>query len=227
MSTRGCFGVQVNGRRHFIWSDNDSYPDALGQWLVQQIREADLPSWKRQAEWLRPTASDSELSQDEIDHILKWLNGHSVTLTKDDAESIAAIAPCWMCFDGRDLAEMVEPCLRHEPRRFWRLVWGNLGVLLSLGLYPPARLDWIRGPFCEWVYVLDLDRTKFRVGRRPAADDSRRDLDGKEAGPQNDPRFHFLASFPAAAIPGDWLEIACRRWEEDTDTASAGVILAS
>ena len=215
MAAQGCFGVCVSNRRHLIWSDDDSHPDALGHWLVHQIRDADLLIWKEQAKRLRPTASDSTLTADERYDVLKWLTHHKMKLKENRWDMVTLTRACWEHFSGQQFADVLEPCLRTEPRRFWRMLWGNLGMLLSLGLYPAAKSDHICDPSCEWVHILDFDDEKFHVGKTVPAEDHHGTIPGVKIWTPKSPGFHFFASFPATSIPRNWLEIAHDNWEQE------------
>ena len=46
MSTRGTFGFRINGQTYAFYSGSDSYPDALGEFMIKYIKKTGLKSNK-------------------------------------------------------------------------------------------------------------------------------------------------------------------------------------
>ena len=214
MSTRGCFGFRIGRDQHMLPSWHDSYPEGLGEYIVSQVRDADLDTWARLAQRLRPTEHEDRLTDGELQHIKQWLTLRlevGLSYDPDETEAITINVGPDMVFsdiDLRRLVELIGPGLSARPHYFWGMLWGDCRATLSLGLYPRLRGSFISSPFCEWVYVVNFNTKEFVVGKgcyefvEFLARPSDQEVDGC---------INSIASFPLDAIPHDWKSIVEER----------------
>jgi hypothetical protein len=191
--------------------------------LVEQIRVADLSLWRSKAQGLEPTAERDTLTRSEIEKITRWLEENleaqlpSLSDGQSEENEVSLFPQEWNQICSRDLSRALECCLEHAPARFWALLEGNLEQLLSLGLCPSASIGFLTGPFCEWVYIVDLDSSTFRVGigmNESAEEQSQEDGNqptGEACG------FEEIVSFPLDKIPDDWILQVRRCTDSDSE----------
>lgn len=214
MSTMGCIGVRVNGETSLMLVSWDSYPSGLGRRLVRQVQAADLRRWKEAALRLRPTerlcGPDFRLTEDEVRYITSWVARNVTVETSIDTEEDEMVTAYHetdqgLFESGDELANVLEPTLRHDPGRFFDAIAGRLNAILELGLFPRLSAGFLRTPLCEWMYFIDLDEGVFIVGG-PSYNgaewlNSRSDV---WADSDHDIVYREFARFPFDDIPQDW-----------------------
>lgn len=215
MSTRGCIGILIDGHTHLVYNHFDSGPEGLGRRVVAQIRDADLDRWKEAARALRPTEKlygpSFQLTDDEVGHIVSWV-AHNVTVEafiapEDDSSVILRRSrpDQGLIESGRELALILEASLRHDPCAFFDAIEGRIGAMLAMGLLPDLSFNFLKSPFCEWAYLIDLDRGLFIVGTgNYGPSDEHQDLNVWAESADETGEIRQYASFPLAAIPQDW-----------------------
>ena len=155
MGTRGAWGFVLAGQEKIMYNHYDSYPDGLGQQLLDWLRGAlGLPSTVEERlialdKGEKPTvdpAKETKLRQRVM--ALSAVPDREPTYAeqvKYEAYSDADVST------GRDWYSV----LRHTQ--------GDPAKVLEAGLYEP-NLDFpLDSLFCEWGYVIDLDMRQFEV----------------------------------------------------------------
>ena len=220
MSTNGSIGICIKGNTHWIYNHFDSYPSGLGQRLVSQIKVADIAWWREAASELCPTVHwygpDFTLAEDEISHITTWIKEKvDVTTSIETDKGASWLRVCepqegeGLFESGEELALAIEPTLRHDAAAFFNAIAGKLNAILALGLFPKLSPRFVESAWCEWVYLVDLDNSLFRVCSN--VNDEKKWLDNERTGIWSEPvdytvELHEYASFPLDAIPDDWEE---------------------
>jgi hypothetical protein len=195
-----------------VW--HDAYPEDLGETIVSQIREADMARWAVQARRLEPAVDEDHLNQAQLKQIGRWIEQRSEMVFDlrgqagpSDSGLVWVTDPLpheSLCVSGGDLAGLLLPSIQAEPLNFWRLLWGNCGAILDLGLYPPSPGSFISSPHCEWFYLINFNTQEFVVGTGDyepeefLARRSKQDVQG---------RVRTIAAFPLEAISEDWVSL--------------------
>lgn len=133
MSTRGIIGVVIDGVEKITYNHSDSYPTWLGVHTLKWLRDADLQAVADQARALRVVSEDEKPTAEDIAALAPWTN-LSVSTGKTDE---------WYCL------------LRGSQ--------GILAEILACGYLEDGVSFAADSLFCEWGYVLDLDRAVFQV----------------------------------------------------------------
>lgn len=131
MGTRGAFGFRLNGEDKITYNHFDSYPDGLGNSVVDFARTAvqDLPGLKAKVSALRLVDSNTPPTDADIEACQKAGTvdlGVSNQSTSD-----------WYCL------------LRHAQ--------GELEKYLEVGLMVDNQDFMADSLFCEYAYVINLD----------------------------------------------------------------------
>jgi hypothetical protein len=232
MSTRGCIGIRTGGVTHFVFHRHDSHPSCLGQELVSQIECADLSCWKCYAHRMRVTdrwyGPDFALSPNEIAATTEWLEGNTaITMCVNpdvEAEGENLISVPDDCCErdtiatGMEFATLVRTTLHNDPAIFFGFLCPKIGALLHLGLLPRVSPAFVTSPFCEWVYLIDLDDDLFTVGHGEAPPSARGSQLNAIWKPALDCTIVTYASFSLTAIPLDWEEQVMSRRHSRTRT---------
>lgn len=141
MSTRGIYGFRINETDKLAYSHADSYPDALGATVLNQLSEVDdWPAVKGLAESIVPIHETRKLDQN--DKIFQAeLRRHYPDLKYDG--------------NPKDFYDLMSP------------LQGTLEPYLSGRLsFMPTANEFIQDSlFCEWGYVANLDSHELEVYR--------------------------------------------------------------
>jgi hypothetical protein len=140
MSTRGIYGVRVDGKDKISYNHSDSYPDGLGVSMLGQARKLmkrkdGLAKAKEAARAIRmvgdrdvPTAEDIEKFGDKMNL------------------SVSSQSPTeWYCLLRDSQGDLIANL--------------DMGVMIDSGDFILDSL------FCEWGYILNLDTMKLEVYR--------------------------------------------------------------
>lgn len=137
MSTRGSFGVRINGTDKLMYNHSDSYPEGLGREMVGVVRDI---LKEKGMDWLRERAaalqmidSDSKPTQEQIE-LLKPFTDLSVSECSEED---------WYCLTRR--------------------IQGDLKAHLELGIGCDGSGFIKDSLFCEWAYIVNLDENKLEV----------------------------------------------------------------
>ena len=141
MSTRGAYGVYLEGKTKIFYNHSDSYPRGLGQDMIDQtiylVNKYTIEQLKEMARNLRSMHMDEQPTAEEIKKIDAALNKLG-----------------W------------EPCETEDMYVKLRNVQGNLVCLLEdiqVGVNSNKFLS--DSLFCEWAYIINLDDGLFEVYR--------------------------------------------------------------
>jgi hypothetical protein len=140
MSTRGFYGMRKNGVLKGSYNHSDSYPSYLGAALAKEI-------WKNRRNNLFFFAKGFE----------------RVELVKNDSEPTKAqIAKCLK-------AGVVNKGVGNQSENDWycllREAQGSLVKAIELGVMIDGQEFLKDSLFCEWAYILDIDKKKLEVYR--------------------------------------------------------------
>jgi hypothetical protein len=138
MSTRGTFGVRIDGNDKLMYNHSDSYPEGLGVEMLEttrQLLKENGKDWlKEKAKALRMVNTNTEVpTEEDIERLKPYTDLHvSERSTKD-----------WYCL--------------------MRNMQGDLKTLLEVGIGSDGA-GFIRNSlFCEWGYIVNLDDNKLEV----------------------------------------------------------------
>lgn len=137
MGTRGFLGFVADGVEKIAYNHSDSYPEHLGQHVLDWLRTADLELARRAATELRVVNEDAAGPNDE---------------------EIAALSR----FADRGVGERTE---RPTWYQLLRRVQGRPDAILAAGFLEDASTFPLDSVFAEWGYVVDFDTEMFEVYR--------------------------------------------------------------
>lgn len=137
MGTRGVFGLRIGGRDKLAYNHYDSYPEALGQEIISDvrdmIREIGREGMKLMATNLKVVDEDTKPTEEEIEALKQYHDGGVSTGEKTEWYSLL-----------RDLQGKLKETLK-------------AGFMIDAG-------DFIKNSlFCEWGYIVNLDTGKLEV----------------------------------------------------------------
>jgi hypothetical protein len=130
MGTRGLMAFARNGEVKAFYNHFDSYPSGLGEEMVKWVlnRQGDFSEAIEQFEMLVAVSEDVPPTTDQKLALLRYLNLNVSTQTSDDWYSLL------------------------------RETQGNPVEALKAGFYVDYFKFGFDSLFCEWAYVVDLDR---------------------------------------------------------------------
>lgn len=140
MGTRGFVGFVADEKETYIYNHFDSYPSGLGLDVLEFVRTVN--TWDVPDPWAVVKSQASRLK-----HI-----DESVPPTEED---IRALAP-WTNLSVSERSTSDWYCLTRETQ-------GNIGAILSSGYATNDPTFPYDSLFCEWGYLLDLDRGVLEV----------------------------------------------------------------
>lgn len=193
MGTRGTYGVRIDGTDKLVYNGFDSYPGGLGADIVREIR-AMLGDWG--IDGLRGKARN-----------LRSVQGQECP-TPEEAAALRART------DKR-------PAHNEPWRSILRDEQGSLLANLKTGVICGANSFILDSLFCEYGYIVDLDKMRFEVyegfqksphDRGPYADHVPSDKDPLKYYP-----CALAFSFPLDRIPDNWAALAFPRHAQDED----------
>lgn len=133
MGTRGAFGVIINEQEKIGYNQFDSYPDGRGVENLRWLRGAikNMDLLRKLAEDCLLVDEDKKPTKAEIKHLAASTNLGVSEQSTDD----------WYCLT--------------------RGTHGSIGEMLSCGYILDSHTFPFDSLFCEWAYIVDLDRHKF------------------------------------------------------------------
>ncbi len=136
MGTRGALGFHKNGEDKVTYNHFDSYPSHLGKHVLEFIKNVSVEDMERAYDRIELVDWDSEPTEAQVVECMKFLElGVSGQSPKD-----------WYCL------------LRNAQ--------GNLYVYLSELRYMFDNRHFLKDSlFCEWGYVINLDKKVLEVYR--------------------------------------------------------------
>lgn len=135
MGTRGFTGLVVDGEEKIGYQQYDSYPSGVGVDVLRDLRELvkDMDSLRAQARALKVVNKDVAPTVDEIEKLRPYL---SLDVGQQNAAD-------WYC-------------LLRETQ-------GQLAAILEAGYIEDNHTFPLDSLFCEYGYLVDLDREVFQV----------------------------------------------------------------
>ena len=196
MGTRGVFGVRVGGTDKMMYNQFDSYPDGLGQEVVEQVRgilkDNGLRWFKDRAENLRMVNEDSPPpTAAEKDLMRGYANLGVSNQSMDD----------WYCLFRE---------LQHQLKGYL-----ELGAMLSAEDFILDSL------FCEYGYIANLDEQVFEVYQGFQKEKHKL---GRYCDKKTDQSGYYpcalVATFPLEDIPDDWIKQLPGEDEDEEEDAA-------
>jgi len=195
MGTRGAYGVVINEREKISYSQYDSYPQGKGidnlRWLRGEIESGNMELLRKLAQDCRVVSDAKKPTKEDIEHLAPLTN---LSVSEETVED-------WYCLT--------------------RGAQGDIGALLGYGYMLDSHTFPLDSLFCEWAYIVDLDREVFeayegfqkeipKAGRwagRPTPEEDRQNyLDHLEWCADNDrkPWLPKVAEYKAVELVGSW-----------------------
>lgn len=213
MGTRGAFGVIIGEQEKIGYNQFDSYPEGQGVENLRWLRDADLDEVRKLAEAAQVVDNDRKPTPDEV----KALNVFTdLTVSEQSSDD-------WYCLT--------------------RGTHGSVGNMLKCGFILDSHTFPLDSLFCEWAYIVDLDRNVFEVyegfrkelptkGRwagRPTPEENAANFkahvewakeQGREPWESETPDYkavELIASWPLDALPTDEEFLAQTRETEEVE----------
>lgn len=196
MGTRGLIGIRIGQKDFLTYNHFDSYPDGLGNDVVEFVRKniKKLPKLKEKALQMRFVKEDSKPDAATIAKAkkLKLLDLGVGSQSADD----------WYCV--------------------LRGAQGNIGAYLDLGVMTDSNDFALDSLFCEYAYILNFDTDEIEFykgfnnsweaeGRYAAKAEKTKTypaVPGRRAEPEVVPNEYagiaLVGTAPLADIPADW-----------------------
>jgi len=188
VGTRGAFGVVIGEVEKISYNQFDSYPDGCGIDNLRWLRDADLNEIRRLAESVEVVNDDRKPTTEEIAKLRPYTDLSVHEQTTDD----------WYCLT-RDTHGDIEKML-------------ECGYILDSSDFPLDSL------FCEWAYIVDLDKNAFEAYKGFQHSPPTR---GRWAGRRNEnggyAAVELVGSWPLDALPDDDEFLALDKDEEEED----------
>lgn len=145
MSTRGLFGIRIDGTDKLTYNHSDSYPTYLGKNIADQIKpfisSTEGIEWlKSRARKLRLVDEESKPTEKDKKSFAKFANLGVSTQSEDD----------WYCL------------LREFQGHLVHALDNTLGIL-DIGVMIDSHNFIKDSLFCEWAYIVNLDEMTFEV----------------------------------------------------------------
>jgi hypothetical protein len=139
MGTRGAFGFIVNEQEKIAYNHFDSYPEGKGIEVLRWLREADLDDVRRRVADLLVVDPESSPTPEDIERLRQYANMH-----------VGGPA------SGTPLEQATWYQLLRETQ-------GDLTLILQAGVIEDGHTFPLDSLFCEWAYIVDLDKNRFEV----------------------------------------------------------------
>lgn len=139
MGTRGAFGFIINEQEKIAYNHFDSYPEGKGVEVLRWLREADLDDVRKRVADLLVVDPDSSPTPEDIERLKQYANMH-------------VGGP----MSGTPLGEASWYQLLRETQ-------GDLTLTLRAGVMEDGHLFPLDSLFCEWAYIVDLDKNRFEI----------------------------------------------------------------
>lgn len=133
MGTRGAFGVIIGEQEKIGYNQMDSYPEGHGVENLQWLRDADLSRVRALAQSAVVVDNDRKPTKEQVKALEAVTNLGVSDQSTDD----------WYCLTRR--------------------THGHIGLMLECGYILDSAYFPLDSLFCEWAYIVDLDRNVFEV----------------------------------------------------------------
>ena len=148
MATRGCFGFRKDGVNKLVYCHFDSYPGGLGSEFVEFLR------WYEDEKLsLKKSVFDSIIQVDSSKEPTLDIKEWSVKNKVFDLEVSKRTLNDWYCL----LRGLQSP-----------LAWRSLLIKNQPIYIDSADNEFIKDTWCEYAYIYDLDKKKFKYYSLPA-----------------------------------------------------------
>jgi hypothetical protein len=139
VGTRGSFGVIIGEKEKIGYNQFDSYPDGNG---IENLK------WLR-TEWLQ---------DDSLEEVRRLAEAAKVVSNETGRPTSA---------EQKDLAEYADANVSEQSLNDWycltRRTHGSIIAMLECGYIDDSSSFPLDSLFCEWAYLVDLDRNVFEV----------------------------------------------------------------
>jgi len=137
MGTRGCYGFRKDGKDKLTYNHYDSYPSWLGKQVVEFARGTSTERMREIFDSIILVDSDTKATPEQQEECKQFIDEHVSTGRADE----------WYCLLRNAQGDLTA--FRDKGLRY--MVDDHLFMQNSL--------------FCEWAYVIDLDREVLEVYR--------------------------------------------------------------
>jgi len=203
MSTRGAYGFVQDGKYKVTYNQSDSYPSGLGQEVVNFVKSVveseALDTLKERVKAVKLVDESKPATKAEIKRYEKFYQNVSSGAKTE-----------WYCL-LRDLQGV--SLLEH-------ILSGEVEHMIDSSEFVKDSL------FCEWAYIIDLNRNTFDVYQGYQHDPQEGNVFGVEAGEGGYYPVKLIASFPLTNIPDDWQKQVEQAGEKDDEVNKALDVLA-
>lgn len=187
MGTRGTFGFRIDGEDKLTYNHFDSYPNGLGNTVVEFIR--DVGDWDKVKELARnlQDVGDREPTPEDIKACAPYMN---LSVSNQDTKD-------WYCL--------------------LRQTQGNPAAILEIGLFQQENNFINDSLFCEYGYIINLDDMTFEVyeGFQKAKHNKGRYANNPKDNDYYPSA--LVGTFPLNNIPENWAKLAYRTEEEEEE----------
>lgn len=177
MGTRGAYGFHKDGVDKLTYNHFDSYPEYLGDNMVEFCRTTDKEAMNDIFDWIILVSEEEKPTQKQVEACRKF---------HDENVSTGALT---------------------EWYALLRLSQGSMEVYKNGLRYMIDNAAFMQDSlFCEWAYVINLTTGMLEVyrGFQDEPQDNRYLVEDSDNGYYN---IKLLVEFPLDDIPGDWLDI--------------------
>lgn len=133
MGTRGAWGFRINGEDKVTYNHWDSYPEGLGQDIVNALRKIPLDNLRERAANLRLVNGQDQADAGDIERLKKFA---------DDSVSSRSMTEWYVLL---------------------RKTQGDLPATLEAGVMIDGKGFVADSLFCEWAYLVNLDEGVLEV----------------------------------------------------------------
>lgn len=186
MGTRGAFGFYKNGENKITYNHYDSYPDGLGEDLVNELRSTTVEQLNAAFERIQLVNETDTPTREQIQHCKPWTNLGVSNQSEED----------WYCL-LRNAQGSIQPYLE------------GLSYMSNSESFMKDSL------FNEWSYIFNLDDETFEVykGFQQTYQDNRYAV--KSPNRSGYYAVAHVVSFPLQNIPNNWKEQVQELIEEE------------
>lgn len=188
MGTRGALGFRLDGKDYVTYNHWDSYPEGLGQEIVDWLKTVKLTEVKAKVKSLTLLSeSDKQVppTEEQKNKLKKYADLSVSARSLDD----------WYCL------------LRNTQ--------GDPDAILKAGYMMDGSSFLADSLFCEWAYIVNLDEKTFEVYK--GFQDKKHNKGRYASMPKREEYYPvaLVGTFPLAKIPNDWIETVCPPEDED------------
>ena len=137
MGTSGYFGVEKEGVLKGSYNHFDSYPDGLGQDIVDFVKKMDNKKFTENIKSVELVDEDAKPTDEQKSACIKYFNSNVSSKSTDE----------WYC-----LLRNIQGVAHLEE-----IEKGDCKYMINGNNFPFESL------FCEWAYIINLDNDTFEI----------------------------------------------------------------